>query len=318
MSQTLVLLSFCYPTAVYLLRRSPTGRESRAELSILVLPGLLVGLYAGSKDFVVAIILAALLGGMSQRESSRRPRRFRHAGIILLIAGVLFVVFPVISAYRLAIKQSPNINPVRAATMVPSILSEDNYVFAVPKMPGDHGMSGYIRESLEFTTNRLNGWDDMAIVTAAPRDRSYLPGRFLVGLPLTAFLPQRVLGSPGDVGLLFAHQYWGLSPSDPTHIAIGAPSEGYLTYGLVGLILISALFGVVSGLADGFARKHSAQEQLLFFTLSMFVLGLERDLGLAISTLLRRLILIFLIGLWIRSRDGVLPPRRPLSSGVPE
>jgi hypothetical protein len=236
-------------------------------------------------------------------------RGVRLRWLVLLAAVGVFVVFPVVTAWRQVSTAAGTENPVTIASKLPGHYLDHDLVTGGERRLG---VSDLLTEPLAATSHRLYGYDSMALVVRyTPSQIPYRLGATLEGL-WTGVVPRIVWPDKPNIGIgyWFASRYWGTPagvlevPQTVTH-----PGELYIDFGLIGVIVGMALLGLWYRFAFAALRpSESGTAAVLYTILLLTVVSVDRDLPLVYVTLLQRMVAVALLltalAWWARWREA--------------
>ena len=210
---------------------------------------------------------------------------------------LVFAVFPVIFTYhRLLIR---GYSASEAIAAVPGELAQNSLILGTPRI--SNGVIQYVVDSLLYVTDRLHGFDSLLLSVSAPPNPDILTSQSLALSPLGFAVPSSVwMSGVSDVGLYFAHAYWGSPASDSTHIAPTVFGQARLAFGDPAVVVASMLLGILTGVAARFYRRATPRDLAIAFTLVIAALSFERDALAMIVTAERHILALGLLLLLIR------------------
>ena len=297
LSQLWQTLSLCFGFGIVIAPRLGPGQRRPIFLALLV-AGLVVAAAAGSKDVLVQILVAVALRRsiLGARDGSMARRGWLLG--VAAVATVVLVGFPALNSYRRSILEGSS--TLEAVAAVPSTLRDRTIVLGLPRR--ERGVLPYVSDAGLFLSNRLHGFDSLLLGVAAPRDPTLLPARTLLTSPLAVVLPGGFV-DPGreDIGRRFAQEYWGLPPSDPTRIAVGAFTQGWIAWSWPAVVGLAAVLGGITCAADKLLARRASGPAVLAYTLLLGALAMERDLVFVVTRTGKHLLLAGLV-CWVLHR----------------
>jgi len=287
-SSVLMLVGLCLLT-----RRAALSR-SRADVAWVVaatLAGAAVGFVGQFKEVVLLSLLAPLI-----MAHFTIGRGIRLRWLALALAVGVFVVFPVVTAWRQVSTAAGTDNPVTVASKLPA-----HYLHHDLLTGGERRLrtGDLVTEPLATTSHRLYGFDSMTLVVRhTPSQIPYRLGATMEGL-WTGVVPRILWPDKPNIGIgyWFAVHYWGTPagveqvPQTVTH-----PGELYIDFGLIGVIVGMALLGLWYRLAYAALRPaESGTAAVVYTILLLTVVSVDRDLPLVYVTLLQRMVVVGLL-----------------------
>ncbi len=287
-SSVLMLVGLC------LLARRAALSRSRADVAWVAgaaLAGAVIGVLGQFKETVLLSLLAPLV--MAHFTTGRG---IRLRWLALAAALGVFVVFPLVTAWRHASAAAGTEDPVAVAVKVPGYYLDHDLVTGGERRLG---VADVLTEPLAITSHRLYGFDSMTLaVRYTPSQVPYRLGATLEGL-WTGVVPRILWPDKPKVGVgyWFAVHYWG-TPAGVLQVpqAVTHPGELYIDFGLVGVIAGMALLGLWYRFAYAALRPaESGTAALLYTILLLTVVSVDRDLPLVYVTLLQRMVAVALL-----------------------
>lgn len=298
-SSVLMLVGLCL-----LARRAALSRR-RADFAWVIaaaLAGAAVGVIGQFKEVVLLSLLAPLV---MVHFTTGRGIRLRWLAVAVAVG--VFVVFPLVTAWRQVSTAAGSENPITVASKLPGHFLEHDLLTGGKRRLG---VSDLLTEPLATTSHRLYGFDSMTLVVRyTPSQIPYRLGATLEGL-WTGMVPRIVWPDKPNIGIgyWFASRYWG-TPEDVPEVpqTVTHPGELYIDFGLIGVIVGMALLGLWYRFAYAALRPaESGTAALLYTILLLTVVSVDRDLPLVYVTLLQRMVVVVLLltalALWARLR----------------
>lgn len=274
-----------------------TGRRAR----LLTLGAAALGLVAGSKDLLLQLALAYLVGVGLRTGFARPERGWRQAGrplarLVAIAAGVvvlLLAVLPVVQAERAS--GTPLAASARTVSQTP--------------------LSQTLAASLALLTNRLHGYD--SLVAAAPSagtDRRFDPVAALLQAPVELVSSTGQQAGAQDLSQQFAQSYWGVGQLSDVHVAPSFFGQTLLSQGPEATLVVAVVLGLVLAAAQSrLGRAGSLPAVLGWLLVARTPFYLERDIGSTVVGTGRALLLMVLLVTMLpaaSSRYGATTARR--------
>lgn len=260
--------------------------------------------------YVYKSALVVAIGGSALAYHFCR-RRLPTAAVVGVIAVVLLVVFPLITAERRVLNE-------RGVTSTEGILgrAEAGVTGAVADVRSGGG-ERYLATTLTSIASRYNGVDALALVAGyTPQLRPFGDGKEYLLLPAIAFVPRAYWPEkPRRFEEEFGQLYLGHAGNE-TSIGLTAFGDLYLNFGAAGVLIGALLLGIIYRLAYELLIRRSAASTLgvfvYIFTLFPLLLALESGLVPNLSQLLKQVpilaaIVVFMSVDFVR---GAVPGRR--------
>lgn len=306
-------LSFCFGFGIVVAPRVGP-REMRLVFLALLASGVGISVAAGSKDVLVQILVALAVRHLIT--GARRSRGHRSWLIGMAIVGTVTLIgFPSLNSYRRSVLAGTT--ATQGLRAIPRDLRSRTIVLG--KARRATGVLPYLGDAGLYLSNRLHGFDSLLLGMAAPHDPTLLPVQTVLMSPLAVVLPGRFV-DPGqrDIGLLFAHDYWGLPPRSPTHIAIGVFTQGWIAWSWPAVISLGAALGAVAFAADRCLATRRPGPAVVGYTLLLGALSMERDFVFVVTSTGKHLLLAALVLYLLRrsAREHARPKRDAAGAGV--
>jgi hypothetical protein len=247
-----------------------TGEQRlRRLLIVLVLTQTLIGFIAGVKGESLYPLLFTGLAFIAARR--RPPLRL----IAVSAALIVFVLLPANLAYRQAVRAHGD----RSVATVARAVGD----------PGTYRPDRTLRESADFFFTRFRNIDDVAlIVRDTPSVYAYGDVRPYVLLAPMVVIPRQLWsGKPTlDTAAQFAYTYWEIPPSGRTSQPLTQVGDLFRTFGLGGVVLGLALWGLVVGWWTRLWRNRRSPrwDAVYLYALVIAVTYVESDLPILVAT----------------------------------
>lgn len=275
-------------------------RLNRNMLVCVLVAGLLELVYAtlsGVKGAFVALILILLMASLYSR------LRVRFVPILVGVLAVVFIVFPLMSAYR---------STYRSVYGGPLELSPANI---------DHHsevMVDYLVNNFSATTaigeviSRAYGVDSLAAAVKFVPTTGFFYGQSYINA-LVQLVPRAVFPSrPSLFSVGFEYRFVGFPEELRTVVQVPLLTEAYLNGGLVGILIVMFLNGVLLRYLYLFLGRSQCYTYvaLYVFLLTQLILIEHSFVTIYVNSLVKGGIVNFLMAFWIARGNVVTNPRR--------
>jgi hypothetical protein len=255
------------------------------QLLIAVFAALALAFWGQFKEPAIIALLSVLV---AWRYTHRSISLRRCLAVVLV---VVFVVFPVVDASRLASDRLGTRNPVTVLGALPDQLSHYSLRGGAPRPLRPWTP---LTDPLIAVTARLYSYDTMVLsVWYTPSVVPYQHGRTLAlvaaGLVPRAVWPQK---PPVGLGTWWTEHYWN-TPFGQALVpqAIGHPAELWIDFGFPGVIIGLAVLAFIYRAAFvAFDPERSAVGMMAYAIMFVTALDVDRDLPLVYVTLAQRFV----------------------------
>jgi hypothetical protein len=167
---------------------------------------------------------------------------------------------------------------------------------------------------------RLNGSEALAVTEKYAPRLGYEGGKTYANLFLLLLPRQLRPGSGQPYYINWAVDYVGLAPSNPTVIPMPAIVEGFVNFGVVGVIIVMLLLGLLYGLFDWFLQVFGRNPMAtgLFAYAVWRSMNIEHNLFIYLPALVKTVAVVLAL-CWVYSRIVSAMQRRefgPLVKGA--
>lgn len=240
----------------------------RTTLAISVLSLGAVGLLSGTKESLVLLGLAVVLGRASFR------RRLPATRIIIIFAAILAVVVPVITAYRQVVTQTPGqrLSVSYVLENIGSIWSQTKQVNGLQSEQEQGPFQTFLwRES------RIS--DLGIIVQRTPSEIPYAPVSEVVEAPIVGLVPRLIWPSKPVLksGLDFSHRYYNIPATVYTSSASTPIGDLYIHGGYLVVIMGMLILGFVLSIIDA-AGARLSDPRWIFLVITLFPILLKQEI----------------------------------------
>ncbi|MBK9180732.1 MAG: hypothetical protein IPM45_14425 [Acidimicrobiales bacterium] len=296
------------------------ARRVRLASVVVLVVALLLGAASSFKEATVLPVVAWGIGALAATGKVRTR-------LLVLLGIVALVGYLGVEGRRIAYQagESPDLLTAawRAATA---------YDLRIGR-PTDAPFSGLdaVGNVARGISRRVSGPESLLLLREkVPDEIPFQRGRSLVQ-PALSIVPgiERVIPLEYrqlSLGRYFTVNFWSLQPrEDPSSQALTVPGDGYLNFGLFGLVGVSMMFGLAIGLYDRRYPPDDAFGVAMFAFAGLVALGIERNVAYVLVTLVIRVgvaeLLAGLGSLRVRGRSiGSAGPERgsPPSTLAPD